>query len=222
MAASAAPRSPRERLGGALVSVATAIVVLGVAALPFMTPAWIHFEQDRAGAAALTGYPPEVLHAATDGLVHDLFLGGDFGVAVPFSGPVLDAAERGHMHDVRGAFAGFAGLALASGILLGVAAWRTRAVEARARLLAAIRRGTASLAVLLIVLGVIAIVAFDAAFEVFHQLLFPGGNYNFDPSTEKLVQLFPEQFWSETALAYGAVAIGLSLASGWYAGRATR
>ena len=37
-------------------------------------------------------------------------------------------------------------------------------------------------------------------FELFHELLFAGGSYTFDPLHERLVQLFPEQFWSETAI----------------------
>jgi len=206
------------RLGGALVALAAAVVILGVSALPFMTPAWIHFEQDRTGAAALTGYAADDLRRATDGIVHDLFLGGDFGVVVAGS-PVLDPAEQGHMRDVQGAFAGAGVAVLASVIVLIVAAGRSRASAARALLWDALRRGAASLAVLLAVLGVIAVVAFDAAFEVFHQLLFPGGNFTFDPRTEKLVQLFPVQLFSETALAYGAVALILALAAAWSAGR---
>ena len=53
--------------------------------------------------------------------------------------------------------------------------------------------------------GIIALVAFDAAFEVFHRLFFAQGTYRFDPATSRLVQLFPEAFWSETAVAVGAM-----------------
>jgi integral membrane protein (TIGR01906 family) len=204
-------------LGGAVVSLAVAIVILGVTVPPFMTPAWMASEQGRAGASALTGYAAGDLRTATDAIVHDLVLGGDFDVAVAGQ-PVLDADERAHMRDVRGAFAGFGVVVLAAGAVLALAAWRTRGA-ARLRAWSAVRRGATSLTILLVVLGVIAIVAFDAALEVFHQLLFPGGNYAFDPGTEKLVQLFPIQFWSDTALAYGGVAIGLALLVAWFAGR---
>jgi uncharacterized membrane protein len=46
---------------------------------------------------------------------------------------------------------------------------------------------------------------------VFHRLFFPAGTYLFDPSTDRLVQLFPEQFWVETTIGVGVVVIVLSL-----------
>lgn len=51
---------------------------------------------------------------------------------------------------------------------------------------------------------------FDAAFLLFHRVFFPQGNFTFDPGTQRLVQLFPEQFWTETAI--GIAAVGLVLA----------
>jgi uncharacterized membrane protein len=56
-----------------------------------------------------------------------------------------------------------------------------------------------------VALGAVAFVAFDALFELFHVLLFPGGSYTFDPRTERLVQLFPFRFWFETSVALGAL-----------------
>jgi integral membrane protein (TIGR01906 family) len=206
------------RAGGVLASLATALVILAATMLPFFSSAWTDFEQDRAGAAALTGYAPADVHAATDSIVHDLLFGGAFDVRVG-GATVLDPAEQSHMRDVRGVFAGFALAALASLIGLAVVAWRVRSPATRATAWSAVRRGAGSLATLLVVLGVVAVVAFDAAFELFHRILFPSGNFDFDPRTEKLVQLFPEQFWSETALTYGAVAIAISLAVAWYARR---
>ena len=60
---------------------------------------------------------------------------------------------------------------------------------------------------LLVIGGVVSFVAFDALFETFHRLFFAGGSYTFDPATDRLVQLFPFQFWQETAIAVGAVCI---------------
>jgi uncharacterized membrane protein len=68
-------------------------------------------------------------------------------------------------------------------------------------------------------IGVLSIVAFDAAFQVFHELLFPAGSFSFDPATERLVQLFPDQFWSDTALAVGVVTIVVSIGVAWLASR---
>ena len=60
-------------------------------------------------------------------------------------------------------------------------------------------------------------VAFDTLFEVFHEIFFAGGSYTFDPATERLVQLFPFQFWQETAIVLGVAAIVLALLVAWVA-----
>jgi len=52
-----------------------------------------------------------------------------------------------------------------------------------------------------IVVGVAFALFFDQAFELFHEIFFPPGTYMFDPRTDRLVQLFPDQFWSETSVA---------------------
>jgi integral membrane protein (TIGR01906 family) len=67
-----------------------------------------------------------------------------------------------------------------------------------------------ALAVGVVVLGVVSFVAFDALFEAFHRIFFAGGTYLFDPRTERLVQLFPEAFWSETSIVLGVVLVGLA------------
>ena len=58
---------------------------------------------------------------------------------------------------------------------------------------------------------VIGAFAFDAVFELFHRLFFAGGTYTFDARTDRLVQLFPDQFWFETSLALGALMVLLCL-----------
>ena len=78
------------------------------------------------------------------------------------------------------------------------------------------------LALGVVVLSVVALVAFDALFETFHRLFFAGGSYTFDPSTERLVQLFPFKFWQETAMAVGALIVVLSTALWWIAGKRER
>jgi uncharacterized membrane protein len=106
-------------------------------------------------------------------------------------------------------------------VLISASRRRDRAATWRA-----VRRGALSLAVGVVALGAVALVAFDALFEAFHEILFPAGSYTFDPGTERLVQLFPFQFWQETAIVVGAVIIvgcGLvAVLAGRQAGRAAR
>jgi integral membrane protein (TIGR01906 family) len=209
---------------GAVVSIAVAIVILAAAVVPFLSPAWVGFEQDRVGAAALTALSEPDLHRVTNAILGDLVLGsGNFEVTTtgdPGASVVLNDREQSHMRDVRAVFRGFALLALASLALLGFAAMRSRgAPVARQRLWRSVRRGAQGLAIGVAIAAGVALVAFDAAFEVFHRLFFAAGSFDFDPATDKLVQLFPDAFWSETTIAVGAVAIVAALVVRWAAGR---
>ena len=149
---------------------------------------------------------------------YDLVFGpADFDVQVGGQ-PVLDERERGHMRDVRTVFSGlwlFAAVALV--ILLGV----SRRADRRATW-GAVRRGAVGLGLGVVGLAVVAFVAFDALFEAFHQVLFPAGSYDFDPATERLVQLFPFDFWQETAIVVGAVILVATPVVAVIAGRRLR
>jgi integral membrane protein (TIGR01906 family) len=205
----------RARLRQVLVAAATAILVLAVAILPFLTPAWLAFAQDRAGATAWTGYSPSDLRTATDALVHDLVFGPPaFDVAIDGEA-VLTARERAHLREVRGVFGGLAVLALAAVAALLLTSARRPLEPETWR---SIRSGALALVAVVALLGVVAVVAFEPAFAVFHRLFF-AGNYTFDPRTDRLVQLFPDQLWFETSVAVGAFIVVLGLAVAWAAGR---
>ena len=210
---------------------ATAFVILGGSIAPFLAPPVVHVEQARTGVYGATGYTWALIDTVTTSLLGDLlFWTGDF--AVTGDGPArccpesaLSDAERGHMRDVRNVFTGFwivvfAGLAvLAAGFRRALGA----GTEARAAAWRSVASGARALAVVIAVAGAFAVVAFDAAFEVFHRLFFSAGSYTFDPAHDRLVQLFPERFWSEIAIAVGIVVIVVSIATAWQAGRrATR
>jgi integral membrane protein (TIGR01906 family) len=202
-------RSPLgARLSGIVTGFATAVLIVAVAVVPFMTPAWLSLAQARADAAAWTGYTDAELRTATDALVHDLVLGPPaFDVTVR-GAPVLSEAERAHLRDVRGVFSGFAMLAIAALLVVVLALARSGRELATWR---AIRNGAGGLVVAVVALGAVAAVAFDAAFELFHRLLF-SGNYTFDPRTDRMVQLFPDQLWFETTIAVGVLIVVLALA----------
>jgi integral membrane protein (TIGR01906 family) len=185
-----------------------------VVILPFLTPQWIGFEQGRAQAEAWTGYTSEQLRTATDAIVGDLVSGGDYAVTIDGQ-PVLEPRERAHMVDVRTVFRGLWVLAAISLVVLVVAARRAD----RAAAWLAVRGGAIGLAIGTVVVGVVGLVAFDQLFELFHEIFFPAGSFLFDPRTDKLVQLFPFDFWQETALVVGATIIVVSLVVAVVAGR---
>ena len=80
-------------------------------------------------------------------------------------------------------------------------------------------RGSIGLIVGTVVLGVVGFVAFDQLFEVFHEIFFPAGSYDFDPATDRLVQLFPFQFWEESAHGVRGGDHRVSIADAWVARR---
>ena len=128
------------------------------------------------------------------------------------------------MRDVRGVFGGFflvSGGAAVGLFALVAGARRMGHVD---RAWSAIASGMRWLIVTIVVAGVIASVAFDAVFEIFHELFFPAGSFTFDPRTDHLVQLFPFDFWSETTIVLGGlivvVAALISVGAGRLAKRA--
>jgi len=212
---------PGGRPGTFLVGVATSLVILGGSILPFLTPAYVRFEQDRVGVSIENASPADLERVASSLLGDLLFWGGDFDVGVSRT-TLLNDRERAHMRDVRGVFAGFWLLVLTSVVVLVTVFRRGRESEARTATWRAVSGGARGLAIALVVAGAVAVLAFDAAFEVFHRLFFGAGTYTFDPRTDHLVQLFPEQFWSDTALAVGVVSIAVALLTTWRAGRRAR
>jgi integral membrane protein (TIGR01906 family) len=204
-------RTPLSRIADSWIAVATAIGVVAVTIPLFLNPIWVAFEQGRAQATAWTGFSDADLRTATDSILSDLVFGpATFDVAVAGT-PVLEERERAHMRDVRGVFFGFF-VAAAILVAVSVVMAAMRRPDQRPATWRAIRTGAVGLVGTLVVAGVVAFVAFDALFEVFHRLLFAGGSYTFDPRTDRLVQLFPFRFWQETAIAVGGVAIVVALA----------
>jgi integral membrane protein (TIGR01906 family) len=208
-------RTPGGRIAAILISLATTVVIVAIAIVPFLTPAWVGFEQDRSQAQAWTGFTADELRTATNAILADLVIGPpDFDVEIAGT-PVLNEREQAHMRDVRTVFAGLYVLAAIGAVGLVLAGRR----RDRAATWRAVRGGALGLTAGVVVLGGIALVAFDQLFEIFHEVFFPAGSYLFDPATDRLVQLFPFQFWQETAIVVGVVIIAIALGVAAFAGR---
>jgi integral membrane protein (TIGR01906 family) len=204
-----------QAIGTLGVALGTILVLLGVGVALFVNPFWVAFEQGRANAAGWTGFNAPDLRAATDAILRDLYLGGRFDVTVG-GVPVLDVREQAHMHDVRAVFGWFAVAVVAGAAVLligralsGGARWYWRAIQS----------GATVLAVTVVALGITALFVFDAMFEAFHEVFFAGGSYTFDPRTERLVQLFPDQFWFETSTVLAIVLVGMAVVVRFFAAR---
>jgi integral membrane protein (TIGR01906 family) len=112
------------------------------------------------------------------------------------------------MVDVRSVLTSLGAVALVATLVLGSIGVASRG---RRWFWQATEVGASVLAGAVVVVGLAFAVFFDQAFELFHRIFFPPGTYMFDPRTEKLVQLFPDQFWSETTLALAVAVLILSL-----------
>ena len=133
--------------------------------------------------------------------------------------------EVEHMADVKQLFLrtyraqGAAALYLIIVGVVAVATLRGRAVSELGRWL---RWGAVLTTVVIVVVGVASIVAFDPVFNLFHALGFPQGNYRFDTRTSLLVQVFPFGFWRDVTLVVGAITLsqaGLAWVVGYGLGR---
>jgi hypothetical protein len=199
-------------LGDALVSLATGVAILGVALLPLLTPLVVHPLLDLGQANLWLRLSGDATHQLSDRTIAELVVGpGTFSFPGPSGTAFYTSAEASHLRDARTLFYLFEALALAS---LALVVWSIRSRGAWR----AIGRGAAALAVAVIVVGVVGFFAFEPAFEVFHEVFFPGGNWAFDPYTSHLVQLYPYVFWEAVSAALGALAIGISLVV-WFVAR---
>ncbi len=196
------PSPIREALLSVVVAIATILVIAGVSVAIFLTPTWVRFEQERSGAAALTGYTTDEVGRVTGDVLHDLVIGPPTFAQTVAGLAVFNGRERSHLSDVRSVFAGFGGLVLLGLIILIAIRIGSHGSRAYRR---GVGVGALVLAASVIFGGLVSAVAFDQAFETFHELFFAGGTYTFDPVADRLVQLFPIQFWEETSLAVGAV-----------------
>ena len=197
----------RRLLRRALLALAAAALTIAATTAIFLTPPVIHLLLSVSDAHTVLGVEPWVAEALSDALVGDLLTGGAFDAPLG-DAPLLSAGERSHLVDVGTLLR--AVLVAGLGGLLALAIARTRR---RAWLRVAIRDGA-----VLIVGGALAAaaaftLAFDATFTFFHGLFFAAGTWTFNPATDRLVQLYPEDFWVLAALLFCLALAGISLAA---------
>lgn len=121
-------------------------------------------------------------------------------------------AEYSHMADVRRVFDVAKLLVPLSLVLIIVQLQRALARGSR-DLWSLVRTGSLVAGGVVAIVGVIAVVAFELVFLAFHLVVFPQGNFLFDPAVSNLVRVYPDWYWEGIALRVGfsfvAVAIGL-------------
>jgi integral membrane protein (TIGR01906 family) len=121
--------------------------------------------------------------------------------------------ERRHMSDVRSVFITAQVVAMACVLaMLGLSLRHVR----RTRALRLVRAGALAAALGATLVGAAFAIAFDAAFLLFHEILFPQGNFLF-PTGSNLLVIYPERYWygvtiriAVTFLATAVVVAGLA------------
>jgi integral membrane protein (TIGR01906 family) len=133
-----------------------------------------------------------------------------------FEPPLFTEDEYSHMADVRRVFDG-AKLLVPAGMFvmaLRMQRARSRSLEMMLRL---IRDGSVAAGLAVAAAGLIAAVAFEQAFLLFHEVFFPQGNFLFDPTTSNLVRLYPDWYWQgitfRIGLSFIAVAAAVAVAA---------
>jgi hypothetical protein len=188
---------------------ATILVILAVALLPLLTPWVMHAALDAARSAAWLGTDAASAHALSDRTVAELLFGpGSFAFDGPDGSPFYGADEVAHLNEARTLL--WLLFAAAAVSLLGVLVALVRSAEP-ADIVRAIGLGGAVTALGVVAIGVVGLIAFEPLFELFHRTFFPGGNWAFDPGTDRVVQLYPYAFWRVTAAALGLTAAVLGV-----------
>jgi integral membrane protein (TIGR01906 family) len=121
--------------------------------------------------------------------------------------PVFNARETRHMEDVKRLFVWVNRVQELSVILVlaYVISFFVWSRDGNVRELA--QQSLVGLGIGAVGVGGIAIFAafgFDSAFTRFHQVLFSNNFWQLDPSTDHLIQMFPEPFWRDVTIFLGA------------------
>ena len=208
-----------EPLAAVAAGVATPIAIVGLSVLLFLNPLWVGFEQGRSDVTAWTGYTQTQVDQVTGSILSDLVFGPPrFDVQVD-GVQVLDPREVSHMADVRSVMITLGALALLAAVVLAAAGV---AFGKRRTFWRGVELGTGTLIAGVVVVGAAFALFFDQMFLIFHDIFFAPGTFAFDPTREKLVQLFPDQFWSDTSIALAVVVLGLAAGAHLLARRLAR
>jgi integral membrane protein (TIGR01906 family) len=112
------------------------------------------------------------------------------------SRPLFNDREVAHMQDVQALVQFFLRMQL-----VGAAAVVLRVLVALGVDHSAVQLGrdmlisVALMLAAIIVVGIFAVANFDAFWTVFHEIAFRNGDWQFDPTRDYLIMLFPEPFW---------------------------
>lgn len=148
------------------------------------------------GLSELTGLSPAVIRENYDVLIdYNLALSGVTELQLP-SFPM---SEKGAIHfaEVRQIFLAIQYLA----VLSGVCFWAGFFQKKKKQDYAFLKLLSMLTVILPVLLGILAYVWWDAFFEIFHKLFFRNDYWLFDPMTDPVIWILPDQFFGHCAAA---------------------
>jgi integral membrane protein (TIGR01906 family) len=213
---SQAPSTTSHVLRDGFVVAMTALVIVAIALVPLLTPWAMHATLDASDASAWLRLDRIATHAWSDWTVDELVFGPGTWQRLDATGvPFFDGSEIAHLQDVRQLlWLTFLAGAIA---LVAILVLLERSAD-RDQVMAAIGLGGAVVAISVVIIGIVGALAFDPLFELFHEVFFPQGQWAFDPSSQRLVQLYPMVFWQIMAGALGVLMVILGVGA-WLAAR---
>jgi len=198
-----------RRLAAALIGLAIAVFVVGVALALLIQPPVTLVVAERFALAREAGLPRQRMLEIAEQV--RAFVAGTSAQTLPGvvdGRPGFDEAAIAHLADVRSVIAG--ARIVTWGLALLLAVWLAAEVAGRRfdRIAAGMRAGAWWCLGLVLVAGLAGVFNFDALFSAFHGLFFAAGTWTF-PSDSLLIQTFPEPFWATAAgLWAGIVLLG--------------
>lgn len=162
------------------------------------------------GAADISGIPQAELLRANRALVRYFKSDDDLplSISVTNSGgrevSLFNARETAHLADVRDLFRQvFTAQQIALAVVLSLAVLLTLFAGVRA-LAGALLYGSLLTVGLIALSGGLAALAFDEAWSGLHLFAFANDLWRLNPATDRLIQMFPEDFWMDMTVLIGA------------------
>lgn len=201
------------RVGTVVAGLAIGVLIVGMALLPVTAPWFTRTLSSQVSLAEEAGLSSaRMLEVAEQ--VRAFVVSGEGQLSATIDGrPAFDASAVSHLVDVRIVLRQ---ARLVTGLLAaGLAVWIGYEVVRRrtSRVVRALRVGSATAAVIVLLAGLIAVSDFDTFFTAFHGLFFAAGTWTF-PYDSLLIQLFPEPFWAIGGATWAGVVL-LGAAACW-------
>lgn len=196
-----------------IVAVPVALVTTNVRLL-VNSPEFYDREFARQQATLRTGLPDTDVKRA-GGAIRDYFNNSDNTLYVPLSidgreTSFFNPRETAHMRDVKALVRGtyrVEEIAVLYALTYVVAVFIWAREDTLRGLAGQVVTAALATAAFVLVAGAVALTGFDAAFERFHLVFFSNDLWRLNPATDRLIQMFPPEFWQEATIVLGVMTL---------------